>query len=230
MSLLTEQIKKVDVHLSTVLGSSVVLRNEIAQLIDFELVVQPLNAIYERMVTNKIMEPFGFEITAETTRQINTNLQKLAEKMPKMPFNELLEADFDESTTIPSAVDSAEDSFNHDADESTTNPSALDSSEESFDPDADESTITPSVLDSSEESFDHDADESTTTHSVLDSSEESFDHDADESTTTPSVVDSEELHRDGSIGREVIDFRTGDSEEVFSGGISGGLSYDDSWK
>ena len=89
------QIRPVEIHFSNVLDSSVVLRDEIMKLIDFKLVIQPLNDIYEIMLKNKIMEPFGFEITAETARQINANLEKLAEKLPTMSSGGLLETDSD---------------------------------------------------------------------------------------------------------------------------------------
>jgi hypothetical protein len=93
---LIKQCKDVEVHLNNVLGSSTVLLDGVAQLIDFELVIEPLNSIYEEMLQNNIIESFGFKITAETAKQIKANLQKLAEKMPKMPLNEMSETGSEE--------------------------------------------------------------------------------------------------------------------------------------
>jgi len=84
---LTKQFKDVEVHLNNVLGSSAVLQDEMIRLIDFELVIEPLNSIYHQMLKSDVMEPFGFEISAETSRQININLKKLGEKLPKMPLD-----------------------------------------------------------------------------------------------------------------------------------------------
>ena len=111
VSSLTTKIKNVEVHLNTVLGRSNVLVADTAKLIDFELVIQPLNGIYEEMINNKIMESSEFEITAETARQINANLQKLTKKMAKMPLNTLTGANSEEvldDSTAPSETDSAE--------------------------------------------------------------------------------------------------------------------------
>jgi chromosome segregation ATPase len=90
---LTKQIKDVEVHLSNVLGSSAVLQDEISRLVDFELVIEPLNNIYHEMLKNDIMKSFDFEISDEQSRQINTNLRKLTEILPRMPLNTLWNAD-----------------------------------------------------------------------------------------------------------------------------------------
>lgn len=42
------------------------------------------------------MESFDFKITAETANQIKANLQKLSDKMPKMPLNEMAETNSEE--------------------------------------------------------------------------------------------------------------------------------------
>jgi len=90
---LTTQLKGVEVHLNSVLGSSTVLQDEITQLIDFGLVIEPLNSTYHEMLKSNIMEPFGFEISADTSRQITANLKKLTEILPNMPLNEMLITD-----------------------------------------------------------------------------------------------------------------------------------------
>lgn len=89
---LTKQFKDVEVHLNNVLGSSAILQDEMIRLIDFELVIEPLNAIYHEMLNNSIMKSFGFEISLETSRQIHANLKRLTTKLPKMPLNEMLTA------------------------------------------------------------------------------------------------------------------------------------------
>ncbi|CAF1463745.1 unnamed protein product [Adineta steineri] len=67
---LTKQLKDVEVHLNKVLGSSTVLQDEMSQLIDFDLVIEPLNNIYDEMIKNNIMKSFGFAISAETANDI----------------------------------------------------------------------------------------------------------------------------------------------------------------
>ncbi len=64
-------------HLNNVLISSTVLRKEMTRLIDFELVIEPINSIYREMLNGNIMESFGFEISVETARQINSNSKKI---------------------------------------------------------------------------------------------------------------------------------------------------------
>jgi hypothetical protein len=84
---LEEKFMNVEVHLNTVFGSSTLLQDELTQLLDFELVIEPLNAIYSELLQNNIMESFGFEISAAKAYQIKENLRKLTEKLPQMPLN-----------------------------------------------------------------------------------------------------------------------------------------------
>ncbi|CAF3416627.1 unnamed protein product [Rotaria sp. Silwood1] len=91
--LLIKQFKSVEIHLKDVLGSSVVLEDAISQLINFQLVIAPLHAIYNEMITNNVMNSFNFEISAEMIAKILTNLTFLKEKMPKMPLNEIIVED-----------------------------------------------------------------------------------------------------------------------------------------
>ncbi len=83
-------MKGVEIHLKTVLGSSTVLEDAIRELINFELVIEPLNTIYHEMLTNNVMTSFTFEISAEMTATILKNLKVLSDKMPKMPLNEII--------------------------------------------------------------------------------------------------------------------------------------------
>ncbi|CAF2516704.1 unnamed protein product [Rotaria sp. Silwood2] len=90
IALLIKQFKSVETHLKNVLDSSTVLEDAISQLISFELVIAPLHAICNEMITNNVMNSFNFEISADTIAKILTNLQLLKEKMPKMPLNEII--------------------------------------------------------------------------------------------------------------------------------------------
>lgn len=87
---LNKQLKSVEVHLKNVLDSSTILEDAISQLINFELVIAPLNAIYHEMLTNDIMKSINYEISTDMTSKIQTNLKTLTDKMPKMPLNELI--------------------------------------------------------------------------------------------------------------------------------------------
>jgi hypothetical protein len=82
-----------------VLGSSDVLQAEMVQLLDFELVIGPLDIIYHKMIKNNAMDSFGFEISAETVREIKANLKTLTEKLPRMALNALRAADSGASIT-----------------------------------------------------------------------------------------------------------------------------------
>jgi hypothetical protein len=90
VSSLVKQLRGIEVHLKTVLGSSTVLQDAISQLIDFELVIEPLNDIYHEMIKNNAMASFNFVISAEMASKTLTNLKVLADKMPKMPLNEII--------------------------------------------------------------------------------------------------------------------------------------------
>jgi chromosome condensin MukBEF ATPase and DNA-binding subunit MukB len=74
-------------HINNMWGASTILLDQVTELIDFQRLIVPLNYIYEEMFNNNIMESFGFKITAETVSQIKANLEKLNEKMSRMPLN-----------------------------------------------------------------------------------------------------------------------------------------------
>ncbi|CAF1425438.1 unnamed protein product [Adineta ricciae] len=48
------------------------------------------------MLNNSVMRPLGFEISQETTSQINTNLKQLSDKLPQMPMNTGLDSSDEE--------------------------------------------------------------------------------------------------------------------------------------
>lgn len=90
---LVKQLKDVEVYLNEVLDSSSVLKDAISQLVDFEHVIEPLNTISDQMATNIVMSPFTFKVSTEISSKMLTNLNLLAEKMPKMPLNAIEVAD-----------------------------------------------------------------------------------------------------------------------------------------
>ena len=84
---LAKKLTNIETHLQNVLAPSAVSQEELHRLLDFNLVMEPLNAIYHEMLESNIMESFGFEISAETSHKIQTNLKKLTEKLTKTPLN-----------------------------------------------------------------------------------------------------------------------------------------------
>ncbi|CAF2516654.1 unnamed protein product [Rotaria sp. Silwood2] len=90
ITLIIKQFKSIEIHLKDVLGSSIVLEDAISQLINFELVIAPLHAIYKEMIRNNVMNSFNFEISAEMVAKILENLKFLKEKMPNLPLNEII--------------------------------------------------------------------------------------------------------------------------------------------
>ena len=212
----TSKIKNVEVHLNTVLGRSRVLASDTANLIDFELVIEPLNNIYEEMIDNKIMQSFDFEITAETARQINENLQKLTAKMSKMPLNVILDENFTEITddsTDPSRTDSGE-GHGFENDSEVTEPSKTDS-EEIYDDNTD-----PPETDSGE-AHGYDTVSDTTERSKTDSEETSDQNIISEEVTNAPETNSEEIDEYDTVDTTIepstdgdTDSTTTDSEEV----------------
>jgi hypothetical protein len=76
----------VTTQLSNVVTGSSVLQDTVAQLIDFELLINPLNAIY-----NAIHQITAFEtlthISQSQVQQSKANLAQIAVVLPNMPFN-----------------------------------------------------------------------------------------------------------------------------------------------
>ncbi len=73
-------------QLSDVLTGSSVLQDTIARLIDFELLINPLNAIYAAI--HQITDLQTIErISQEEIDQTKAGLQELALILPSLPFN-----------------------------------------------------------------------------------------------------------------------------------------------
>lgn len=200
---LTTKIKNVEEHLNNVLGRSKVLVADTAKLIDFELVIHPLNGIYEEMINNKIMESFGFQITAETAREISVNLQKLTEKMAEMQINELVEKDSD-----PSRIDSGEAPGNDTVSE-MTEPSETNSTEASDHDTTDEEVTNAPGTDSTEvPGYDIATEVSEpsndTSNSEITASDEAYGYDALTEVTDVPVVDSTEATDDNTADEEEV--------------------------
>jgi hypothetical protein len=83
---LLEQFQVVNTHLTTVLGSSKTLRDEIKNLVDFELVIEPLKSLAEKMIKDQLMTSFNFEISARTIADVDRILDRLGDKLARFPL------------------------------------------------------------------------------------------------------------------------------------------------
>ncbi|CAF3850438.1 unnamed protein product [Rotaria sp. Silwood1] len=86
ISLFSEQFLNVTTHISTVLGDSRTLNTEIKRLLDFELVIEPLNALAQGMVKDELMSAFGFEISTSTIATVGSILDRLAKRLESFPL------------------------------------------------------------------------------------------------------------------------------------------------
>jgi len=101
---LSKRLRTVEKHLANALGSSAVLQDEIANLIDYELVIEPLNTISNDMRQLNAIEWLGLNISTETSHQINVNLNKLIEILPKMPLNMLFSNETNNNCSLVSNI------------------------------------------------------------------------------------------------------------------------------
>ncbi|CAF0777897.1 unnamed protein product [Didymodactylos carnosus] len=91
---LRAQLKDVIQHISSFHSSSTVLRNALQTLIDFDLLIIPLNSIYDEMLKNHVMDPFENGLIEQgTIHEIKAKLDKLTIKLPDMPINHPDDAD-----------------------------------------------------------------------------------------------------------------------------------------
>jgi hypothetical protein len=212
----TKKIQDVEVHLNSVLGSSIVLPNETAQLIDFELVIHPLNDIYEEMINNNVMEAFDFEISAETARQIKANLEKLIEKMPKMPLNGISTTDSEETHSDDIVDNETTDAPNTDSDEVHTTDTI------------DEEVTDAPNTDSDEFHTDDTVNEETTNTPNTESDEVHTEDIVDEEVTDAPDTDFDEVLTTVNFSEEVTDAPDTDSDEAHSDEIADTtVPYDD---
>ena len=84
---LIKQFRDIELYFNNVLSSSEVFLNEVKKLIDFELIIEPLNNIYNDMSKLNIFSPVRFNILNDTIHQMNSTIEKLTDKLPKLPLN-----------------------------------------------------------------------------------------------------------------------------------------------
>ncbi|CAF3441460.1 unnamed protein product [Rotaria socialis] len=86
ISSFTQQFLDVSTHLTVVRGNSQTLNIEIKRLLDFELVIQPLNSLAQQMIQDELMPKFGFEISASTIATIDHILDRLGKRLMHFPL------------------------------------------------------------------------------------------------------------------------------------------------
>ncbi|CAF0873579.1 unnamed protein product [Adineta ricciae] len=86
ISSVLKQFQLVKVHLSSILISSKSLRTEIKQLLDFELVIEPLKALAEQMIKDRLMSSFNFQISSSIINQVDQILDRLSDKLELLPL------------------------------------------------------------------------------------------------------------------------------------------------
>ncbi|CAF3440405.1 unnamed protein product [Rotaria socialis] len=88
---ITRELKIVNTQLQAVSTSSSVLHNTVAYLVDFELLITPLNAIYESIQQVTALDTTAL-ISQNQIIQFKKSLGQIAALLPNMPFN--LNTDF----------------------------------------------------------------------------------------------------------------------------------------
>ncbi|CAF0831724.1 unnamed protein product [Adineta ricciae] len=86
MASLISQIKGVEVHLVHVFSSSKVLQDALVNMMDFELVLEPLKSVSSAMAKLHAIEWLDWNISTENYHQVNLTLTRLAEILTKMPL------------------------------------------------------------------------------------------------------------------------------------------------
>jgi len=103
-TIINRQLKLVTNHLTNVWDSSTVLYTTIRNLINFELLIIPLNAIYTELEHNHFLIGTSIHTIHQTQlEQAKASLDNLAGVLPQMPFItaiEVLNCDANRSNTI----------------------------------------------------------------------------------------------------------------------------------
>ncbi|CAF0808752.1 unnamed protein product [Didymodactylos carnosus] len=82
------ELKKIIVHISVLSSTSTVLKDAIGNIVDFNLLIKPLNAIYDELKTNQLAIVFGSPlITDDNIAKIKPILDKVISQLPNMPLN-----------------------------------------------------------------------------------------------------------------------------------------------
>ncbi|CAF1044768.1 unnamed protein product [Didymodactylos carnosus] len=86
-STVTNQLKQAIQHLESFNSTSSVLVTILKRLVEFDILIQPLNAIYNEMLNSHIMAQFpDGQISAETIQQVKESVEKLSAILPTMPL------------------------------------------------------------------------------------------------------------------------------------------------
>jgi hypothetical protein len=80
------QFLLVRVHLSSVLVSSEALKTAPKRLLDFNLVVEPLQRLAEQMIRDQLMPSFHFQIAADTIARVDRIFDRLSAKLDNLPL------------------------------------------------------------------------------------------------------------------------------------------------
>jgi len=83
---LNEQLKRAVYQLQSSLTASSVLQDVMKNLIDFNWLIAPLNAIQETMMNNHVMASFG-QITSQQMAKIKQTVEQVIAILPNMPWN-----------------------------------------------------------------------------------------------------------------------------------------------
>ncbi|CAF1579556.1 unnamed protein product [Didymodactylos carnosus] len=85
------ELKRAIGHIKGIWDASAVLFTTIKNLINFDLLISPLNAIYDELTQSNLLMnmPVGI-ISNSTLIKVKQSVDKLAKVLPKLPFNTLL--------------------------------------------------------------------------------------------------------------------------------------------
>ncbi|CAF1432852.1 unnamed protein product [Didymodactylos carnosus] len=81
------QLKQAIQHLESFSSTSSVLVTILKRLVEFDILIQPLNAVYNEMLKSQIMAQFpDGQISAETIQQVKQSIEKLSVILRTMPL------------------------------------------------------------------------------------------------------------------------------------------------
>ncbi|UJR17428.1 hypothetical protein I4U23_004323 [Adineta vaga] len=84
-------LKRVIDHISKIWDASSVLYTTIANLINFDLLISPLNEIYTELTKGNVLVNTSVNVISDATlTQVKQSLDQLANTLPQMPFSTLL--------------------------------------------------------------------------------------------------------------------------------------------
>jgi hypothetical protein len=86
LSSLTKQFKDIETYLTEVLKPSQRLKKVVKHLINFKLVINPLNILAQQMINEQLLTSFGTEISASTITNVDRILDQLSAKLARLPL------------------------------------------------------------------------------------------------------------------------------------------------